>query len=139
MNNFSNISTQPFTQGVPQLNQQITFQQPTFFPQSIGNVYNLSTATDIGNIPASTNLSVGLCLAENILYIKSLQNGAPMILSYRISPLEGPAAPANTMSDTKTNQSVSDIMKEYDERIVALKKEIAEIKSRLGGKLEWQV
>ena len=136
MNNFSNI-TQPFPQGVPQLNQQITFQQPTFFPQPIGSVYNLQTATDIGNIPASTNLSVGLCLAENILYIKSLQGGAPMILSYRISPLEGTAAPANQSQDS--NPPISNFMKEYDEKIATLKKEIATIKERLGGKLEWQV
>ena len=136
-NNFQNITPQ-FGQGVPQLNQQITFQ-PTFFPQPIGNVYNLQSATDIGNIPASTNLSVGLCLAENILYIKSLQNGAPMILSYHLAPLEGAGAPANTVSDVKTTDQHAELMKQYDERIESLKKEIASIKSRLGGKLEWQV
>lgn len=135
-NSFQNITPQ-FGQGVPQLNQQITFQQPTFFPQPIGSVYNLQTATDIGNIPVSTNLSVGLCLAENILYIKSLQNGAPMILTYRLSPLEGAAAPANTTPETKTDHF--ELMKQYDERIETLKKEISTIKQKLGGKLEWQV
>lgn len=138
MNNFSNINTQSFPQGIPQLNQQITFQQPTFFPQPIGSVYNLQTATDIGNIPASTNLSVGLCLAENILYIKSLQGGTPMLLSYRISPLEGTAAPASATPET-TQPNRNELIKAYDERIAELKKEIAAIKERLGGKLEWQV
>lgn len=138
MNNFSNINTQPFPQGMPQLNQQITFQQPTFFPQPIGSVYGLQTPTDIGNVPASTNLSVGLCLAENILYIKSLQGGAPMLLSYRISPLEG-AAPASTASEATNNPNHAERMKAYDERIAELKKEIAAIKEKLGGKLEWQV
>lgn len=138
MNNYQNI-TQPFPQGMPQLNQQITFQQPTFFPQPIGSVYNLQTATDIGNIPASTNLSVGLCLAENILYIKSLQGGAPMILSYRISPLEGTAASTSTTPETTSKPNYTELMKAYDERIAELKKEVAAIKERLGGKLEWQV
>lgn len=134
MNNFQNTPNQFFSQGVPQLNQQITFQ-PSLFPQPIGNVYSLATATEIGNVPASTNLSVGLCLAENVLYIKSLQGGAPMILGYKLVPLEGAAG---TVSETKPNSS-SDLMKEYDERIESLKKEISEIKSRLGGKLEWQI
>lgn len=135
MMNYTNTTIPIQNTGVPQLNQQITFQQPSFFPQPIGNVYSLSTATDIGNVPASTNLSVGLCLAESVLYIKSLQGGAPMILGYKLVPLEGTTG---TTSETKSNSS-SDLMKEYDERIESLKKEISEIKSRLGGKLEWQV
>lgn len=135
MMNYTNTTIPIQNTGVPQLNQQITFQQPSFFPQPIGNVYNLTSAAEIGNIPASTNLSIGLCLAENLLYIKCLQNGAPMVLSYKLNPLEGAAG---TTSETKPNSS-SDLMKEYDERIESLKKEISEIKSRLGGKLEWQV
>lgn len=126
MMNYTNTTIPIQNTGVPQLNQQITFQQPSFFPQPIGNVYNLSTATDIGNVPASANLSVGLCLAENILYIKSLQGGVPMILGYKLVPLESTAGVVQKEVETD----------KLEDRLQRLENEIAKLK---GGKLEWQV
>lgn len=126
MMNYTNTTIPIQNTGVPQLNQQITFQQPSFFPQPIGNVYNLSTATDIGNVPASANLSAGLCLAENILYIKSLQGGVPMILGYKLVPLESAAGVVQKEVETD----------KLEDRLQRLENEIAKLK---GGKLEWQV
>ena len=40
-------------------------------PQPIGSTYNLTTASEIYNIPAGNNTSVGICLNEQVMYLKS--------------------------------------------------------------------
>lgn len=64
------------------------FQQiQQMFPQPQGSVYSINAPLEIGNVPiGSTGLSVALCLAENVMYIKSFQNGNPIIMAYRITP-----------------------------------------------------
>ena len=57
------------------------------FPQPQGSVCSINTPTEIGNVPiGSTGLSVAICLPESVMYIKSFQNGNPVIMAYRISP-----------------------------------------------------
>lgn len=57
------------------------------FPQPQGSVYSINAPLEIGNVPiGSTGLSVALCLAENVMYIKSFQNGNPIIMAYKITP-----------------------------------------------------
>lgn len=90
----------PFpVQQIPGYNQLQQIQQ--MFPQPQGSVYAINSPLEIGNVPTgSTGLSVAICLAENLMYIKSFQNGQPAIMVYRISPFskEGkeaePTAPA---------------------------------------------
>lgn len=79
------------------------FQQ--IFPQPQGSVYSINALTDIGNVPiGSTGLSVAICFAEQIMYIKSFQNGSPVIMAYRIAPyskkeesMQSAAAPKNEL------------------------------------------
>jgi hypothetical protein len=139
MMNYTNTTIPIQNTGVPQLNQQITFQQPSFFPQPIGNVYNLTSAAEIGNIPASTNLSIGLCLAENLLYIKCLQNGAPMVLSYKLNPLENGSAAGMVQPESKNDSNIEKTLQEYDLKIKKLEEELFKINDKLGGKLNWQI
>ena len=139
MMNYTNTTIPIQNTGVPQLNQQITFQQPSFFPQPIGNVYNLTSAAEIGNIPASTNLSIGLCLAENLLYIKCLQNGAPMVLSYKLNPLENGSAAGMVQPENKNDSNIEKTLQEYDLKIKKLEEELFKINDKLGGKLNWQI
>ena len=57
------------------------------FPQPQGSVYAINTPTEIGNVPiGSTGLSVAICFNEQIMYIKSFQNGNPIIMAYRVLP-----------------------------------------------------
>lgn len=105
------------------------------FPQPMGNVYSLTTASEIGNVPAGMSMSVGLCLAENVMYIKALQNGSPMLLSYRLVPLEGQPNSESREEDKKINE----IFKQYDERFQMIENQIAKIKDKVGGKTEWQL
>ena len=75
--NFGMINQPPF-QSIQQM-----------FPQPQGSVYSISSPIEIGNVPiGSTGLSVALCLPEQILYIKSFQNGNPVVMAYRISPFQ---------------------------------------------------
>ena len=68
--------------------QQIQ-QIQQMFPQPQGSVYAINSPLDIGNVPiGSTGLSVAISMADNLMYIKSFQNGQPIIMSYRISPFQ---------------------------------------------------
>ena len=82
MNNFPPI----FGQGqAPQMNQYQQIQ--SMFPQPQGSVYSISTPVEVGNVPiGSTGLSVAVCFPEQLMYIKSFQNGSPVIMAYRIAP-----------------------------------------------------
>ena len=91
MNNFNN----PFGQQAPFNNYQ---QIQQMFPQPQGSVYSINTPVDVGNVPiGSTGLSVAICFQESLMYIKSFQNGNPVIMAYRIAPYTKDA-PAQTQA-----------------------------------------
>lgn len=133
--NFNQQSPQPQqqqtmpTMQMPQYNQM----QPSIFLQPVGNIYSLNTASEINSVPAGANISVGLCLSENLMYIKSFQNGAPMLLGYRLSPIEG------TVVSGSTDENTAGALKVYDERLERLEEQITKLKEKLGGKIEWQI
>lgn len=84
-------------QSLPGYNQMQQIQQ--MFPQPQGSVYAINSPLDIGNVPiGSTGLSVAICLADNLMYIKSFQNGQPIIMSYRIVPFQKEEKEAPTQS-----------------------------------------
>lgn len=85
-------------------NQMQQIQQ--MFPQPQGSVYSINSPIDIGNVPiGSTGLSVAICLQDNLMYIKSFQNGQPAIMVYRISPFqkEGKEVPSSTPAAVAAN------------------------------------
>ena len=137
-NNYPNYNyiQQPNQQVAQQPNMQMPQfgqMQQSIFLQPVGNLFSLNTASDINNVPAGANISVGLCLSENLMYIKSFQNGAPMLLGYRLTPLEG------TVTSSTTEEATAGAFKEYDERLSRIEDAVLKIRERLGGKLEWQV
>lgn len=77
----------------------------TFFPQPQGNVYIIGNSLEIANIPIIGNgISVGLCLSEGLLYIKSMQNGSPSFLTYNISPYVQGRGENNNAIETRINK-----------------------------------
>lgn len=82
MNNFNT----PFGQNIPpQFSNYQQIQQ--MFPQPQGSVYAINTPSEVGNVPiGSTGLSVAMCFPDSLMYIKSFQNGNPVIMAYRITP-----------------------------------------------------
>lgn len=107
------------------------FQQiQQMFPQPQGSVYSINAPLEIGNVPiGSTGLSVALCLAENVMYIKSFQNGNPIIMAYRIMPYtkedEANLSVAAVKVEEKTN---------IEERLARLEELLTQSKS--GGKFD---
>ena len=151
-NNYQNFQFNPqgssqFTQSTnnplnqPILQNQINQPYPgqIVFPQPVGNVYNLNSASDIGNVPFGGNVSVGLCLSENIIYIKSLQNGTPMILSYKLSPLENLNTNQTVQNSDNRLEELIATLNENNKKIDLLEKQVSKIKEKIGGKVEWQI
>lgn len=112
----------------------------SLFPTPTGSVYSLNTASDIGNVPAGVGISVGLCLQENVMYIKALQNGNPMLLGYKLSPIEGSANPSaasgtapteDTEELIKENKRLIEVLKGHDEKIQMIETQLAKMKDRL--------
>ena len=58
------------------------------FPQPQGNVYMINNSLEVANIPIGAGLSFAYCVNEGLLYIKALQNGNPIFLTYRMTPYE---------------------------------------------------
>lgn len=104
------------------------------FPQPNGSVYVLNSSDEMGNIPTTAGLSVGICLNENTLTIKSIQNGAPAQLSYKL-------VPANEISNTENtnNNELEETLKSHKLKIESLERQIQRITEKVGGKLEWQM
>lgn len=130
--NFQPINSQP--QSIqPMQPAPLMAQNSILFPQPIGSVYNLNTASDIGNIPTGANASVGLCLNEGILYIKTLQNGSPMLLGYKLSPLGNPP------EEIEDKDKLNNILHSFENRFTELEKQLVRLKDSIGGKKEWQI
>ena len=144
LNNFQNntmpqVNTMNPVAPLPQQqNMMPVMQSPQFvLPQPVGNVYNLNNSNEIGNVPAGLGMSLGLCLNENLLYIKTLQNNAPALLTYRLVPFEGNVQPQEAQVQSAATAPENEDIKQ-------LRKEIAEIKETLLKKLgeggtKWQL
>ena len=129
-NGQNGTNNQPIGQNI---NPIPNFQPNYFFPQPIGNVYSLNSSADIANIPIGANLSVGLCLNENMIYIKSMQNGAPVTLSYHLTGDEPINTQKNNPIDSKDNN-----IEEINRRLSNLESYISKFREKNGGKIEWQ-
>lgn len=101
------------------INPQYAYQQmQQMFPQPQGSVYSINSAAEIGNVPiGSTGLSVGICLQEGLMYIKSFQNGNPIIMPYRIEPYAAEAnAPAASSPDNSMEERLARIEKLIEDK-----------------------
>lgn len=120
--NFNTQQSPIGAQTVPQYYQQT----PQLFPTPQGNVYFINNSLEIANIPMGTGFSAALCLSEKLLYLKTLQNGNPMLLVYNLEPYKN-------NEENNENDSIELILKKYDERLSDLEKRINKIIN--GGKL----
>ena len=98
-------------------------QQP-MFPQPQGNVYVIQNSVEVANIPAGVGITAALCLQENLLYMKSMQNGVPMFLAYKLVPYT--ETPKTAASDDATTPTPS-----LEDRMVELEKQMTNLLSSL--------
>lgn len=69
-------------------NQTASFQATQYFPQPQGNVYLINNSLEVANVPMGAGISIALCPSEGIMYLKTLQGGAPSLIVYSIAPYE---------------------------------------------------
>lgn len=117
-----------YNQGMP---QQIPTQnvQP-LFPQPQGNVYNINSTLEVANVPVGAGISVALCMPENVMFIKTMQNGNPLFYPYKIMPFNNEVetpAPAQERKEDIAEQ-MENCIKRLDEleALVKTKKKGAE-------------
>lgn len=60
--------------------------QTQFFPQPQGNAYLINSSLEIANVPISGSVTLAFCQKENLLYLKSMQNGNPVFLAFKTEP-----------------------------------------------------
>ena len=113
-------------QGVAMLPQQNV--QP-LFPQPQGNVYNINSTLEVANVPVGAGISIALCLPENIMYIKTMQNGNPLFYPYKILPFN---------QESPQNKEVQkDQLSSYNERLEKLEKDFEKLVKEKGD--EWKI
>ena len=111
-----------------------------YFPSPQGNIYMVNNSSEIGNIPTGPNLSAILCLPEGMLHLKTIQNGSPMILSYKLmSPDSTPATtpvqnvatapstaavPNSAPTEPAPKEDFTKRFEDYEERLAALERRL---------------
>jgi hypothetical protein len=97
---------------------------PQFFPQSQGNVYLINNSLEVANVPISAGVSVAICMSEEMIYLKSMQNGNPLFMAYKISPYvqETPQA---------RESELKEILKDLSDRLGNVESQL----KKTGGKL----
>ena len=96
-------------------------QQQPMFPQPNGNIYVISNSLEVANVPAGAGITAALCSSESLLYLKTVQNGVPTFLAYKLTPY----------TESPKMQPQED---ETEKRLLAIEKQLASIISALGGK-----
>lgn len=110
------------------------FQPQQLFPQPQGNVYTINNSLEVANVPMSGGLSVALCLSEGLLYLKSMQNGNPMFMVYKITPYDNKNQDQNSNSNYNQNNQqevLSTLVQELQtqrNKIASIEKEINQLK-----------
>ena len=120
-------------------NQYSPYQQvqqiQQMFPQPQGSVYAINTPIEVGNVPiGSTGLSVAICFNEQLMYIKSFQNGNPVIMAYRVLPYTKEETPTQTNTSSTAGPSGIDLGERLD-RLERTIKSIAENRGKFDGLL----
>ena len=99
------------------------------FPQPQGNVYNINSTLEVANVPVGAGISVALCLPENIMYIKTLQNGNPLFYPYRILPFTDQKE-EQKQEEENPIELLNKELKSCNERITELETLLAKLKKK---------
>lgn len=120
---------------------QSPVQTQSMFPQPQGSSYLINNSLEVSTIPMGMGISIALCLSEGLMYLKTIQNGNPILMAYKIAPYTQ-ESPATSISDPnlKTNSQTS--LDSLIQKMESLEKEIVDLKKMTkqgGGKLNEQL
>lgn len=102
------MGTQQPQQSVPQtLPSQFQQNVQPLFPQPQGNVYSINSTLEVANVPVGAGMSIALCLPENVMYIKTMQNGNPLFYPYKVIPFDQANATAAQSEEKVSEPSIS--------------------------------
>lgn len=112
--NFQGMPTQQSTQPGFQIPQ---YQPQPFFPQPQGSVYLASSLTEMANIPIGTGISAVFCMPEGLVSVKTMQNGAPAMLTYKLVPYVQEQAQPQAKQQTLSLENVLDRLEALEQRL----------------------
>ena len=119
-------------------NQYLPHYTPTtpaqLFPQPQGNVYMINNSLEVANIPIGAGLSFAYCANEGLLYIKALQNGNPIFLTYRMTPYEGKQAEPTPRPPAAEQTSSSFDRSQFSSKFDSVCARLDSIEKKIGGK-----
>lgn len=107
------------------------------FPPPQGNVYNINSTLEVANVPVGAGMSIALCLPENVMYIKTMQNGNPMFYPYKLVPFTNNAQDNRQESKVENKENVKEQIPNFNEKIEkienklkSLEEEFAKVKKK---------
>ena len=104
-------------------------QSQSYFPQSQGSAFIINNSGEIGSVPMGYGISIALCLSEGLMYLKTLQNGSPTLMAYRIMPYT-----------QQTQEQEEDDIVLVKNRLEKIEQQLSELVSRgKGGKINEQL
>lgn len=113
------------------------YQATQYFPQPQGSIYMIANANDVANVPVGAGLSAAICLRDNVMYLKTIQNGSPMLLGYRLAALDGNGVEnAPEQNQPAADTKITAILDDYGKRLEVLEKKLVS-PTKKGGNSEW--
>lgn len=100
------------------------YQSQQFFPQPQGNVYLINNSFEVANIPVGTGVSVAICMNEEVVYLKTIQNGNPMVMAYKLTAYIPEKAPQSS--------EIVNVLNSLSDRLTQIENQL---KKSSGGKI----
>ena len=125
------------------------YQATQYFPQPQGSIYMIGSSNDVANVPVGAGLSAAICLREGLIYLKTIQNGSPMLLGYKLCPIEGNTVVqeqkiqnqtasvqgSNSAQESTLEQRILNILEDFETRL----KKLENTEKPKGGTEKWQL
>lgn len=135
------MNQQPMQQPMQQVPQMMGQTVQPLFPQPQGNVYMINSTLEVANVPVGAGMSIALCLPENVMYIKTMQNGNPLFYPYKVIPFnqEDGAAAQGKNKDTEESKE-NTLIEDLTLQIKKCNKRIEELENcPVDGYVQWEV
>lgn len=58
------------------------------FMQPNGTIYFIQSNAELPNVPTNLGTVAAICLPENTMYLKSMQNGVPSYMTYKLQEVQ---------------------------------------------------